>query len=65
MKADMNFEKPSSVPMNQNKNKKLTQSLGSSTKNFDPKYPGMNLNQISNRSPFFKKNLANNNTDYT
>jgi hypothetical protein len=32
-----------------------TKSL-SSSKNFDPSYPQMNLNQISNRSPFFKKN---------
>jgi hypothetical protein len=32
-----------------------TKSLTSS-KNFDPGYPSMNLNQISNRSPFFKKN---------
>jgi hypothetical protein len=26
------------------KNSKMAQSVGSSTKNFDPKYPGMNLN---------------------
>ena len=25
-----------------------------STKNFDPKYPGLNLSSASNRSPFFK-----------
>ena len=53
-----NMEKPGSVPLNsKTKSSKLTQSLGNSTKNFDPKYPGMNLNQISNRSPFFKKSL--------
>ena len=28
-----------------------------SSKAFDPKYPQMNLNQISSRSPFFKKNI--------
>ena len=62
MKPGSNLEKPGSVPLHNSKkinNSKLTQSLGSSTKNFDPKYPGMNFNQISNRSPFFKKSLQN------
>ena len=42
--------------MNQKLNSMSTTKSLSSSKNFDPSYPSMNLNQISNRSPFFKKN---------
>jgi hypothetical protein len=42
--------------MNQKLNSMSTTKSLTSSKNFDPGYPSMNLNQISNRSPFFKKN---------
>lgn len=42
--------------MNQKLNSISTTKSLTSSKNFDPGYPSMNLNQISNRSPFFKKN---------
>ena len=45
--------------MNQKLNSMSTTKSLSSSKNFDPSYPSMNLNQISNRSPFFKKNGNN------